>query len=222
MIICEEVTKRFGEKIALEKVSFSFKKSLAVLGFNGAGKSTLAKIVAGILKPSSGKVLVFGNDPYKNVEMRRKIGIVTHNPMLYRELTVEENLSFFAKLYKVKNWEWVLEELFLRDKSKAKISELSRGYMQRVAIARAILMKPSLLILDEAFASLDIEGRKILLKLIREFDGSIFLSTHSFEEAKLCEKFLVLRSGKIAYFGDSYDEAIDHLDTGSCEERSQG
>lgn len=211
MIICEKVSKRFGEKFAVRDVSFRFDKSLAVLGYNGAGKSTLAKLIAGILKPSSGRIEVFGKDPYKCVEVRRKIGIVTHNPMLYRELTVEENLRFFANLFRIEEWDWILDELNLRDKSNKKVLELSRGYLQRVAIARAMISNPHLLILDEAFSSLDLEGREILRKMIRNFEGSILLSTHDLEEAKFCGKFLVLHNGEVAYFGESYDEAVGIL-----------
>ncbi|MCC6027871.1 MAG: ABC transporter ATP-binding protein [Archaeoglobales archaeon] len=211
MIICEKVSKRFGEKFAVRDVSFRFDKSLAVLGYNGAGKSTLAKLIAGILKPSSGRIEVFGKDPYKCVEVRRKIGIVTHNPMLYRELTVEENLRFFANLFRIEEWDWILDELNLRDKSNKRVLELSRGYLQRVAIARAMISNPHLLILDEAFSSLDLEGREILRKMIRNFEGSILLSTHDLEEAKFCGKFLVLHNGEAAYFGESYDEAVGIL-----------
>jgi len=211
LIICDCVSKRFGEKFAVRNVSFSFEKSLAVLGYNGAGKSTLAKLMAGILKPSSGKIEVFGKNPSKCVEIRRKIGIVTHNPMLYKDLTVEENLHFFSRLFGLEKWDWVLDELELREKSKKKVSELSRGYLQRVAIARAIMAHPSFLILDEAFSSLDVEGRRILENIIKSFEGPIFLSTHNLEEAKLCKNFLVLDKGEVVYFGESYNDAIKFL-----------
>ncbi|MCS7118725.1 MAG: ABC transporter ATP-binding protein [Archaeoglobaceae archaeon] len=221
MIFCEKVSKRFGEKFALRNVSFSFKKNLAVLGYNGAGKSTLAKILAGIIKSDSGKVNVFGKDPSKSIEVRRKIGIVTHNPMVYKELTVEENLRFFAKLYGIREWNWILEKLSLKGKLELRVLELSRGYLQRLAIARAFMIKPSLLILDEAFTSLDIESREVLWDLIHSFDGSLFLSTHNFEDVKFCEKFLVLKNGQVVYSGDCYDNAVNALDLGTREERSQ-
>lgn len=221
MIICENVSKKFGETFAIKNVSLSFEKSLAVLGYNGAGKSTLAKMIAGILKPSHGKVSVFDEDPWKSVKIRRKIGIVTHNPMLYRELSVKENLHFFAKLYRIENWEWVVKKLKLEEKLKFKVLELSKGYLQRVAIAKAVMIKPRLLILDEPFSSLDLESREIVRSLIQEFDSSMILSTHSIEDAKFCEKFAVLNKGELVYFGDSYDEAIEFLIRGTCEEGSK-
>lgn len=211
MIICENVSKRFGETFALRDVSLSFERSIAILGYNGAGKSTLAKIIAGITMPTRGRVSVFGENPFKNVKLRRKIGIVTHNPMLYRELSVEENLRFFAKLYGIENWKWVVDELKLEEKLRCKVFELSRGYLQRVAIAKALMLNPKLLILDEPFSSLDLEGREILWSKIQDFSGSIALSTHSLEEAKFCEKFAVLEKGRLVYLGESYDEALRAL-----------
>lgn len=213
MIVCENVSKRFGEIFALKNVSLSFEKSIAILGYNGAGKSTLAKILAGITKPTRGVVKVFGEDPFKNVEARKKIGIVTHNPMLYKELRVRENLDFFAKLHGIEKWGWVVDELKLKEKLNCKVFELSRGYVQRVAIAKALMIEPKLLILDEAFSSLDLEGREILWDRIRDFEGSIAISTHNLEEARFCEKFVVLEKGELVYFGESYDEAIKALRT---------
>ncbi|MEM4712377.1 MAG: ABC transporter ATP-binding protein [Archaeoglobaceae archaeon] len=206
MIVCENVSKRFGETFALKNVSLSFEKSVAILGYNGAGKSTLAKILAGITKPTQGKVSVFGEDPFKNVDVRRKIGIVTHNPMLYRELSVEENLRFFAKLHGINNWEFVVDELKLKEKLNCKVFELSRGYLQRVAIAKALMLNPKLLILDEPFSSLDVEGREILWAKIHDFRGSLVFSTHSLDEARFCENFAVLEKGELVYFGRDYDE----------------
>lgn len=220
MIICERVSKRFGKKSALRNITLEFNRSVAVLGYNGAGKSTLAKIIAGVLKPNSGKVTVFGREPSKCVETRRKIGIVTHNPMLYRELTVEENLRFFAKLYGIKNWNWVIDALGLEEKLSSMVSELSRGYLQRVSIARAFMIKPKLLILDEPFSALDVEGREITWNLLQNFDGIIFFSTHNFSEVRFCEKFAVLEKGELIYFGENYDEATSFFDAGTREKGS--
>lgn len=211
MIVCEKLSKRFGENFALRSVSFSAEGKIAVFGYNGAGKSTLAKILAGILKPTSGRVKIFGLEPNKSAELRRKIGLVTHNPMLYRELTVEENLKFFAKLYQVNNWEVVLQSLKLEEKLNSRVSELSRGFTQRVAIAKALLPQPKILILDEALSGLDAESREVVLQIIQEFSGILVFSTHNFEDAEFCDNFLVLDSGRIIYFGESYEKAISSL-----------
>ncbi|MEM2726947.1 MAG: ABC transporter ATP-binding protein [Archaeoglobaceae archaeon] len=211
MIICDKLSKRFGENFALRSVSFSAEGKIAVFGYNGAGKSTLAKILAGILKPTSGRLEIFGHNPNRSADLRRKIGVVTHNPMLYKELTVKENLEFFAKLYKVKNWERVVQSLNLEDKLNSRVSELSRGFTQRVAIARALLPKPKVLIFDEVLSGLDLESKEAVLSLMQEFSGILVFSTHNFEDAEFCDNFLVLDSGRLIYFGESYEKAIHSL-----------
>ncbi len=210
MIVCEKLSKRFGENFALREISFSAEGKIAVFGYNGAGKSTLAKILAGILKPTSGRVEVFGVEPSKNEEVRRVIGVVTHNPMLYRELTVKENLEFYSKIYDAEDWE-VVRKLKLEDKLNSRVSELSKGFIQRVAIARALIIKPKLLILDEALSGLDAESRDAVHRIMQEFKGSIVYSTHNFEDAEFCDDFLVLENGRLKYFGESYEKAVRSL-----------
>ncbi len=210
MIVCEKLSKRFGENFALREVSFSAEGKIAVFGYNGAGKSTLAKILAGILKPTSGRVEVFGVEPSRDEEVRRVIGVVTHNPMLYRELTVKENLEFYSKIYNAKDWE-VVRKLKLEEKLNSRVSELSKGFIQRVAIARALIIKPKLLILDEALSGLDAESREVVHRIMQEFKGSIVYSTHNFEDAEFCNDFLVLENGRLKYFGESYERAVRSL-----------
>ncbi len=212
MIVCQKLSKRFGENFALREVSFSGDGKIAVFGHNGAGKSTLAKILAGILKPSSGTVEIFGLEPSKSSELRRSIGLVTHNPMLYRELTVRENLEFYSKIYQTENW-GVVRNLGLEEKMNCKISELSEGFVQRVAIARALMIKPKLLILDEALSGLDAESREVTLRIMQEFNGTLVFSTHQFEDAEFCDSFIVLECGRLVYFGESYEKAVRSLST---------
>ncbi|MCX8172362.1 MAG: ABC transporter ATP-binding protein [Archaeoglobaceae archaeon] len=211
MIVCEKVSKKFGEKFAIRDLSFTADGKIAVLGFNGAGKSTLAKIIAGILKPTSGKVKIFGLDPVKSPELRKKIGIVTHNPMLYRELTVRENLEFYAKVYQSGNWIEVVNRLKLEDVLNLRVSELSRGFVQRVAIARALIPRPRILIMDEVLSGLDLESRNATLNLMQEFNGILVFSTHNLHDVEFCDSFLVLENGEMVYFGNSYEKAIRSL-----------
>ncbi|MDI9642423.1 MAG: ABC transporter ATP-binding protein [Archaeoglobaceae archaeon] len=208
MILCEGLSKRFGYNFALRDVSFRSEGKIAIFGFNGAGKSTLAKILAGVLKPSSGRVEIFGMEPRKSPGLRGEIGLVTHNPMLYRELTVKENLEFYAKLYRAKDWKSVVEDLKLSEKLGSRVLELSKGFIQRVAIARALLAKPRVLILDEALSGLDVESKEEVLRIIQNFNGTLVFSTHNFEDAKFCDNFLVLDRGKLSYFGENYEEAL--------------
>lgn len=210
MINCEKLSKRFGENFALRDISFCAEGKIAVFGHNGAGKSTLAKILAGILKPTSGRVEIFGLEPAKSPELRRQIGVVTHNPMLYRELTVKENLDFYAKIYGAKDW-GIVRDLMLEKKLNSRVSDLSKGFIQRVAIARALLAKPKLLIFDEALSGLDAESCEVVLRILHEFDGTLIFSTHQFNDAEFCDLFIVLKSGRLIYFGESYEKAVRSL-----------
>lgn len=213
MIICQNLSKKFGDNFALREISFSAEGKIGLFGYNGAGKSTLVKIIAGILKPTSGKIEIFGLEPSKSPELRRRIGVVTHNSMLYRELTVMENLKFYAKLYNSGDWRDVAKKLRLDEILNYRVSELSKGFTQRVAIARALICDPRILILDEAFSGLDIDSREILVRVIQEFNGLLVFSTHNFEDAEFCDNFLVLENGRLKYFGDSYEKAIESLST---------
>ncbi len=213
MIELNKVCKRYYSGYALKDISLSVGvERLAVLGFNGAGKSTLAKIIAGIVRPSTGKVKVMGKDPVKDSEVRRRIGIATHNPMLYRDLTVEENLKFYSKIYGVKGEIKKLAKLLgFEDRLNSRVSELSRGLIQRVAIARAMIANPEVLIMDEATAGLDVEGREVVLGVLESFRGTLVFTTHNLAEAEFCDTFAVLENGRLKYFGDSYAKAVGAL-----------
>lgn len=209
MIEAQGLTKKFGKRYALRDVSFNLHGKIAVLGYNGAGKSTLAKIIAGIITPTEGKVRVFGRDPAKSPEVRKKIGIASHNPMLYRELSVKENLEFYSRVYGGNVEISELARIFGFTKFlNRKVSELSRGYLQRVALAKAMLNQPDLLILDEITAGLDAEARNSIIEVIRDYSGSVIFTTHLLEEADFCEHFLVLRDGRVGYVGSEFEKAI--------------
>ncbi len=212
MIIAERLSKRYSSGYAVKDVSFEVgREKLAVFGFNGAGKSTLAKLIAGLVKPTSGRIRVLGGDPAKSPEVRRRIGIATHNPMLYRELTVAENLQFYAKLYGSADVRELAETFGFADRLDAKVSELSRGLVQRVAIARAMLAKPDVLIMDEATAGLDVESREAVIGILKRFEGCLVFTTHNLNEASFCDRFIVLKSGEMKYIGSSYREALEAL-----------
>jgi len=212
VIEVRDLSKQFGRKIVLKGLNFKVNGKVAVLGYNGAGKSTLAKIVAGIIRPTEGEVKVFGKDPSTSPDARKRIGIATHNPMLYGELTVKENLKFYSRIY---GGEKKLEELAERfgflDYLNSKVSELSRGYLQRVSLAKAIVNDPDLLILDEITSGLDLEVRKKVLDTAESFKGTLLFTTHNIEEARICDKFIVLRNGVLAYNGKSFEKALEAL-----------
>ncbi len=212
MIRAINLCKKFGGIRAIDNLSFEIEKGrVAILGFNGAGKSTLAKLVAGILKPSSGKIEVFGKSPSSSPDVRARIGIASHNPMLYRELTARENLEFYSRIYRSDvDLEDLAERLGFKKMLDRRVSELSRGFVQRVAFARALLNSPEILILDEITAGLDVASREVILDIVSQHRYVLF-TTHTLEEAEFCDTFIVLTSGRLSYMGESFEEALKIL-----------
>jgi heme exporter protein A len=156
----EGLARHYGEREALSGVSLTLKEgqTLVVFGPNGAGKSTLLRVLATLLRPHGGRVSVLGRRlPQESWAVRGRIGLLGHEPLLYRELTARENLLFHARLHglALARVEEVLELVRIRERSAEPIRTLSRGMVQRVAIARAVLHDPQLLLLDEPRANLD-------------------------------------------------------------------
>jgi heme exporter protein A len=156
----EGLARHYGEREALSGVSLTLQEgqTLVVFGPNGAGKSTLLRVLATLLRPHAGSVGVLGRRlPQEAWAVRGRIGLLGHEPLLYRELTARENLSFHARLHGIAlaRVEEVLELVRMRERSTEPIRTLSRGMVQRVAIARAVLHDPQLLLLDEPRANLD-------------------------------------------------------------------
>jgi len=205
MIRIEELSRRFNHLIALERVSLHIKKgeSFALLGPNGAGKTTLVRILSTLLKPTSGRAYLNGIDVLENPqEAKREIGVVSHNPYLYDELTAVENLEFFAGLYDCQpDTNSLLRLVRLEKRGADLVGTYSRGMKQRLSIARAILHDPQILILDEPTSGLDLTSRKGFYDLIHSLknQGKTFLlTTHYMEEAKeLCSRGAVLNKGRV-------------------------
>ncbi len=213
IIELENVVKKFGRVVALNSINLKIDEleKVALLGPNGAGKTTLVRIISGITKPTSGKVRVFGKDPTRDYDVKRKFGVVSHNSFLYDDLTALENLEFYAKLYNAEyeRIDELLEMFELKNRKYDLIKGFSRGMRQRLSIVRALLHNPDLLILDEPTSGLDIEGRKELLNLLSEFNGTLLLTTHTLEEAiELCEKAVIISSGMIVFQGE-IDENLE-------------
>jgi heme exporter protein A len=160
MIELEAVERRFGERAALDGVSVRVQEgqTLVVFGPNGAGKTTLLRVLAGLLRPHAGTATVLGAAlPGESWKLRGKVGLVAHEPLLYRDLTPRENLRFQARLHGVgaERIDEVLDVVGMTGRADDPLHELSRGMVQRVAAARAVLHDPPLLLLDEPWASLD-------------------------------------------------------------------
>jgi heme exporter protein A len=166
-VALEGVGRAYGERVALREVTFALPPgaTVAVFGANGAGKTTLLRILAGLLRPHAGRATVLGTKP----ELARgRIGLLAHEPMLYRDLTVRENLRFHARLHGVDltRVEALLDQVGLALRADDPVRTLSRGMTQRAAICRAVLHAPDLLLLDEPLANLDPGGAAAVAPLL--------------------------------------------------------
>ncbi|HLI31979.1 MAG TPA: heme ABC exporter ATP-binding protein CcmA [Solirubrobacteraceae bacterium] len=189
--------RRFGERAVLRSLTLTLEhgQTLAVLGSNGAGKTTLLRVLAGLLAPHSGRARVLGAElPRERELLRGRIGWIGHEPLLYRALTVSENLSFHARLHGQgrRRVAELLEAVGMSARAKTPVRELSRGMLQRVAVARALIGSPQLLLLDEPEANLDPGAREALEPLIgRDSRCTRVLTSHD-PQAALEEADLVL------------------------------
>ncbi len=170
------LTRRYGERDALAGVTLTLPAghTLLVLGPNGAGKTTLLRVLATLLRPHAGQVHVLGSPlPDAAWAVRGRVGLLGHEPLLYRELTARENLRFYARLHVVgeQRVQELLAALGMARRAEEPLRDLSRGMVQRVALARAVLHDPELLLLDEPRANLDPAGAELAGPLI-EGDGA--------------------------------------------------
>jgi ABC-type multidrug transport system ATPase subunit len=203
------LTRRFGERTALRDVSVSIPPgtTLAVLGRNGAGKSTLLRILATLLRPHAGNVSVFGEPlPRRAFAVRARLGLLAHDPLLYRDLTGRENLRYHARLYGAppERVEELLEAVDMRRRAEDPVRLLSRGMVQRLAVCRATLHAPDLLLLDEPRANLDPAASELVEPLIGRAAGSTRVITSHDPQAALAEADLVLglKDGRPTFVGE--------------------
>jgi heme exporter protein A len=167
----EGLARHYGERDALNDVSLSLQagQTLVVFGPNGAGKTTLLRVLATLLRPHAGRVSVLGRElPGEAWAVRGRVGLLGHEPMLYRELTAQENLRFHARLHGVARTrvDEVLEAVAMSARAREPLRTLSRGMVQRVAVARAVLHEPELLLLDEPHSNLDPAAIELVAPLI--------------------------------------------------------
>jgi heme exporter protein A len=191
------LARHFGERTALERVSARVPRgaTLAVLGRNGAGKSTLLRILATLLRPSEGDVSVLGEQlPKRGFAIRARLGLLGHEPLLYRDLTGRENLRYHADLHGAphERVEELLEAVQMRARAEDPVRTLSRGMVQRLAVCRAVLHRPELLLLDEPRASLDPGAGELVEPLIGRAAGATRVITSHDPQAALAEADLVL------------------------------
>lgn len=200
-----QVSRLFGTFAALRQVSIDLEPGCCyvLLGENGAGKSTLLRILAGLLHPSFGTVQVFGAREPREVQER--IGYMSHAPMLYDELTAEENLRYFASLYPGRTClapADALRQVGLDPNLKRILGQYSQGMRQRTSLARVLLSVPELLLLDEPFSNMDVVSARQMVELLAQFrqsDRTIVLTTHQRElAAPIADWVLTLHAGTVA------------------------
>jgi heme ABC exporter ATP-binding subunit CcmA len=200
--------KSFGFKTVLRGIdrALGSGERMALMGANGAGKTTLLRVLACLTSPSSGSARVEGWDIERDAQrVRRVVGFVAHQPYLYDELTAEENLLFFGKMYAVRDARKRTKQLLLRvgmeKRAGERVSVLSRGQVQRLSLARALLHAPRLLLLDEPDTGLDEEGLELVEQVLAEHSaggGAVLFTTHQLERAlKLADHLVILSKGRI-------------------------
>ena len=204
------LTKSFGNQHALRGVDFEVGRGefVIIFGPNGAGKTTLIKVLATIMNPSSGKVFIDGLNLKNNAEeIRRRIGVVTHQTFLYNNLTVYENLTFYCRMYDVPRSKERIHEVVdmvgMMSRLHDRVGTLSRGMQQRLSIARSLLHKPAIMLLDEPETGLDQQAISMLRETLQtEGEGkrTVVLTTHNLERGlELGDRLLILDKGKIVY-----------------------
>lgn len=212
-IIVDGLEKRFGEFIAVNRISFTVGKGeiFGFLGSNGSGKSTTIRMLCGILKPTSGNALVAGYDVMKEPdEIKRSIGYMSQKFSLYENLTPYENIRFYLGVYSVPErlWnervQWVTDMARIAGVKDRPTKELPQGFRQRLALGCAMLHRPGIIFLDEPTSGVDPITRRHFWEFIRKLsdDGiTVFVTTHYMDEALNCERIAMINLGNIVAEG---------------------
>jgi ABC-2 type transport system ATP-binding protein len=224
VISAQHLTRRFGSRVAVNDVSFEVARSeiVALLGPNGAGKTTTLRMLAGLIAPTAGSIVIDGVRLTRasGPSIRTRIGFLTEAPGLWERLTVRENLRTYARLYSLADAErridWALNLFALADRAATRTAELSKGMRQKVALARTLIHDPAVLLLDEPTSGLDPEvtrSVRLLLEERRAAGCAIIVSTHNLDEAeRIADRVAVLHERLVAI--DRPDELRGRLTTG--------
>ncbi|MAT42067.1 MAG: heme ABC exporter ATP-binding protein CcmA [Anaerolineaceae bacterium] len=208
VITASTIIKRFGHKQVLRKLDFSVQQGefVAFLGPNGAGKTTFLRILSSLSKPNYGIVKIAGFVlPTQAASVRQKLGVVSHQPLLYGDLSAEENLNFYAKLYGVidrsERISQILKMVGLEKRRRDLVRTFSRGMQQRLAIGRSIIHDPEVLLLDEPHTGLDQDASNMLDEILTRVatqGRTVVMTSHDLPRvANLASRFDVLARGKI-------------------------
>lgn len=219
----ENLTKQFGDFIAVDHINFEVKEGeiFGFLGANGAGKSTTIRMLCGLLSSSAGTARVGGFDINKEPnKVKEHIGYMSQKFSLYDDLTVEENINFFGRVYGISNSElnrrknWVLDIANLHGRENSITKTLSGGWKQRLALGCAVLHRPRIVFLDEPTSGVDPVMRRKFWELINELsaDGvTVLVTTHFLEEAEYCNDIILINAGKIIAGGSPKELKTDYI-----------
>lgn len=222
MIDVSNLYKRFGSKTVLRALDFKVMPGefVALLGPNGAGKTTFLRILASLSKPTLGSVIIAGYHlPSQASSLRRRLGVVSHLPLLYGDLSAEENLAFYGRMYAIpelkKRIVDVLNTVGLYSRRKDLVRTFSRGMQQRLSIGRAVLHDPDVILFDEPHTGLDQDACTMLDQVLRQVASqgrTIVMTSHDLARAaELGSRFDILSQGKIVATSNASDIEPDHL-----------
>jgi ABC-2 type transport system ATP-binding protein len=212
-ISVQDLERRFGDFIAVDRISFSVKKGeiFGFLGSNGSGKSTTIRMLCGILTPTSGRGIVAGYDIWtESEEIKQSIGYMSQKFSLYKELTPFENIRFYLGVYNIppelwrERTEWILELARLSDVRNRRTQDLPPGWRQRLALGCALLHKPDIIFLDEPTSGVDPLTRRHFWDFIASLAQTgvtVFVTTHYMDEALNCERIVLINEGRIVAVG---------------------
>ena len=213
VILVENLTKKFGSFTAVNSITFDVRQGeiFGFLGANGAGKTTAMKMLCGLLMPTSGKANIAGYDIYKQSEnIKMNIGYMSQKFSLYEDMTITENINFYAGIYgldkkeiKIRTGE-MLEKLKMTDIRNELLSSLPLGWKQKLAFSTAVIHRPKIVFLDEPTGGVDPITRRGFWELIYEYayaGSTIFVTTHYMDEAEYCNRVSMMTEGRIAALG---------------------
>jgi ABC-2 type transport system ATP-binding protein len=218
-----DLTKKFGDFVAVNKVNFSVAKGevFGFLGANGAGKSTTIRMLCGLLSPTSGTAKVGGFDINREPEnVKKTIGYMSQRFSLYEDLTVEENIRFFGGVYGLTGRQinarmpWLLEMAGLKGREHSLARELAGGWKQRLALGCAVLHEPRIVFLDEPTGGVDPVSRRHFWDLINDLSAggvTVFVTTHYLDEAEYCHRIMLMHAGALVAGGSPQELKKKHI-----------